>query len=124
MRAGSLFLADRYFSQKNSTNMMSGGSMLIIHCCRRALSMLCSRETHLLALRSSLHLSGSSLVSYMEKEITVIYSISKKSMQAADEKLIINTLGSYMAIKSSQAGQVRPIGGRTEGAPGARAPPW
>ena len=45
----------------------------------------------------------------MEKEITVIYSISKKSMQAADEKLIINTLGSYMAIKSSQAGQVTPV---------------
>ena len=33
---------------------------------------------------------------------------SQKSMQAADEKLIINALGSYMAIKSSQASQVRP----------------
>ena len=29
-------------------------------------------------------------------------------MQAADEKLVINALGSYMAIKSSHAGQVRP----------------
>ena len=36
MWAGSLFLADRYFIPKNSTNMMSGGSMLIIRCCRRA----------------------------------------------------------------------------------------
>ena len=26
----------RYFTPKNSTNMMSGGSMLIIRCCRRA----------------------------------------------------------------------------------------
>ena len=34
--------------------------------------------------------------------------LSQKSMQVADEKLIMNTLGSYMAIKSSQAGQVRP----------------
>ena len=29
-------------------------------------------------------------------------------MQVADEKLIINELGSHMAITSSQAGQVRP----------------
>ena len=36
IRAGSLFIADRYFTPKNSTNMMSGGSMLIIHCCRRS----------------------------------------------------------------------------------------
>ena len=34
--------------------------------------------------------------------------LSQKSMQVADEKLIMNTLGSYMAIKSIQAGQVRP----------------
>ena len=29
-------------------------------------------------------------------------------MQVADEKRIINALGSYMPITSSQAGQVRP----------------
>ena len=51
--------------------------MLIIRCCRRALSMLCSRKTRLLALCSLLRLSGTSLVSYMKKEITVIYSISE-----------------------------------------------
>ena len=68
--------------------------------------MLCSRETRLLALciTTLIQFIPTSLVSYMKKEIMVIYSI----MQEADEKLIINALGSYMAITSSQAGQVRP----------------
>ena len=107
MLASTLFLADRYFSLKNSTNVMSGGSMLIIHCCTRAFSMLCSRETCLLALHSSLCLSGTSLVSYMKKEITVIYSISEINA-GGWWKTNNQCIGSYMAIKSSQAGQVRP----------------
>ena len=42
-----LFIAKNYFSQKNSTNMMSGGSTLIIRCCRRVLlDAVCAIERH------------------------------------------------------------------------------
>ena len=52
--------------------------------------MLCSRETHLLVLRSSLRISVISIL-YEKRNNGDIFS--QKSMQAADKKLIINTLG-------------------------------
>ena len=48
-----LSIAGRYFSRKNSTNMMPEGSALVIcHCRRVLLDALQYRETRLLALRS------------------------------------------------------------------------
>ena len=58
----SLSIADGYFSQKNSTNMMSGSMLIksLYAVVEGFFWMLCSR-TRLLPLRSSLHLSGSYL---------------------------------------------------------------
>ena len=68
--------------------------------------MLCSRETCLLALHLSLHLFRSYDISCMKIKNNSDKFLSQKSMRAADEKLIINKLRAYMAIRSSQAGQV------------------
>ena len=56
--------------------------------------MLCSRQTHLIVLLSSLCLSEVVCISLIcENKIMVINSIEVKFMRAADEKLIINELG-------------------------------
>ena len=63
-------------AEELNTNMMSGGLMLIVE---GFFWMLCSRETHLMVLRLSLHLSGSYLRCYKVSytKITVINSISE-----------------------------------------------
>ena len=61
--------------------------------------MLCSRKTCLLALRSTLliRLVTMSLVCENKNNGDKLYH--RKSMRAADEKLIINELGSYIGRK-------------------------
>ena len=82
-----------YLSIVGRTNMMPGGSALII---RRFFWMLCSRETRLLALRSLLHLSGLFLccLGYGNKNNGDKF-YRRKFMWVADEKLIINEVGPY-----------------------------
>ena len=88
-----LSIAARNFSSKNSTNMLPGGSGLIIYAITEGFFwMLCSRQTRLVALRSSLRLSGSSVRPLVRESDKFN---RRKLMRAADEKLIINELGPY-----------------------------
>ena len=108
-----------YFSQKKLTSVVAplftqqihvfltkevdkrGGKMIVAHFrhCRRVFWMLCTRQSCLLALRSSLcswRLSLDCLTSLIcanKNNGNKFYH--RKSMQAVDEKLIINELGPY-----------------------------
>ena len=89
-----LAIASRYFSPKNPTNMIPGGSALAIHHCRRALlddvqkkNMFISSHVHHYAYQVRYCI----LVCENQNHGDKLHR--RKTMWATDEKLIINELG-------------------------------
>ena len=89
-----LEIASRHFSPKNPTNMMPGRSTLAIRHCRRVLLDAVQYKNMFISvtfIATLIRFITTSLVCENKNNSDKLHH--RKSMQAADEKLIINELG-------------------------------
>ena len=89
-----LSIASRYFSLKNPTNMMPGESLLVLWHCRVILLDAVQWRDTLVNVMLIATLIRFVTMSLIDENKNKFYR--RKSMGAADEKLIINELGSNL----------------------------
>ena len=92
-----LSIASRYFSLKNPTNVMPGESLLVLcHCRRILLDAVQWRDTlvDVMLIATLIRFVTMSLIDENKNNGDKFYR--RKSMGVANEKLIINELGSNL----------------------------